>query len=106
MAAQGDDIFKQLLASLLPEGKLDLALVVNISLIHEDLNRVEYFHGDGEGLSGIFLLVGMGEVLKLSIELVKEVGMGGGLQGEYKGEDEQCFENECHLCINYEEIND
>ncbi len=79
MAAESDNIFKQLLASLVTEGKLDFALVWNVGLVHEDLDRGEYFHGDGEGVTGILLLVRVGKILELLLELVKEVGMGGGL---------------------------
>lgn len=79
MVAQSDDIFKQLLAGLIGKGELDLILVWYISFVHEHLDRGEDFHGNRESFAGIFVLIGVGEILELLLKLMKDMGMGIGL---------------------------
>lgn len=79
MAAQSDDVFKQLFTGLIVKREIDLILVWDVGLVHKHLNGGEYFHGDWEGFAGIFVLVGMGKILELLFELVEDMSLGDGL---------------------------
>jgi hypothetical protein len=79
MAAQSDDILKQLFAGLIGKEQLHLILVWNSGFVHENLDGGKDFHGDRESFTGVFVLVGVGEILELIFEFVEDMGVGIGL---------------------------
>lgn len=106
MITQNDDIMQETWTILVAEVKFQRTLSLHLWFFHENLNWIEYFHGDWECLACFFTLVSMDHIFHFRFEMAKQVTLIFRLKsGQNCQEKESADENFVHgIKINWRDI--
>ena len=75
MVAESHEIFQKLVARFVWELEGGFGFSGEASLLCEELDWSEDFHGDGESLTGVFGLVGVDQALEVFLKMGEHMAM-------------------------------